>query len=62
MEIIKRGKLPDKSHTEKCANCQTVFKYVASDVKSCYDSRDDYTEYWVECPLPGCKHQITVNN
>ncbi len=60
MRIIELGKIPPKVKTIRCLKCNSLLEYAPKDVKTCTDGRDDFTEYWVDCPL--CKEQISLNH
>lgn len=53
MKIIKQGKKPIKRKQQKCSNCDCIFEYERSDIKS--DQREGS---WVVCPC--CKKCISV--
>ena len=58
MKVLKAGIVPPNVKNITCPKCKSKLEYAPKDVKNCTDGRDNWTDYWIDCPL--CKEQIDL--
>jgi DNA-directed RNA polymerase subunit RPC12/RpoP len=61
LNIIHRGKAPDRHLIGKCRNCQTVVEGLPEDCDHHpADPRDQRDVDWYDVACPECRHRITM--
>ena len=60
MEILQRGQPPsERTYTQTCMDCRTVYRFKAGEAKYQSDQRDG-DAYETGCPVCGRKNWISV--